>query len=299
VSDAPRCTVVIPTYNRSALLRHSLDALTRQRMPTDAFEVIVVDDGSTDDTAEVADGYRDRLDLRYHHQPDEGFRAGAARNLGIADARSDICVFVDSGVMLHTDALHQYEASHHATPGPAVVLGYLYGFSDTGANHDLVAERLDVDDLDASIERLQARRECRDIRELFYDRYGEDLTRIPAPWQIFWTASVSADTTLLRAVGGFDEAFRTWGGEDVDLGYRLHRAGATFVFNRQAKAVHLPHERLAHAQVESVRVNQRYMAGKYRTPVIDLLADLPVERYFDFNDLVAALPAQPAPGGRG
>ncbi|TDB74356.1 glycosyltransferase family 2 protein, partial [Micromonospora sp. KC723] len=54
MSDAPRCTVVVSTYNRSALLRHTLDSLTRQRMPADQFEVIVVDDGSSDDTADVA-----------------------------------------------------------------------------------------------------------------------------------------------------------------------------------------------------------------------------------------------------
>ncbi|MDG4792789.1 glycosyltransferase [Micromonospora sp. WMMD1082] len=293
MSDALRCTVVIPTYNRSELLRHSLDSLTRQRMPANQFEVIVVDDGSTDDTADVATSFQDRLDLRYHYQPDEGFRAAAARNIGIADARSPICVFTDSGVMLHADNLNQHVASHQSTTGPAAVLAYVYGCTDTGEYSRLVAECLDVDDLDGSIARMQAKRECRDIRELFYDRYGEDLTRIPAPWQIFWTGNVSAQTTQLRAVGGFDEQFRTWGGEDLDLGYRLHLNGATFIFNRQAKAVHIPHERVLHTVIESGERSHRYMAEKYRTPVIDLLADLPMERYFDFNELVAGLPAQP------
>nr|WTA64406.1 glycosyltransferase [Micromonospora sp. NBC_00855] len=292
MSEAPRCTVVIPTYNRSALLRHSLESLTRQRMPADQFEVIVVDDGSTDDTADVAARFQGRLNLRYHHQPDEGFRVAAARNIGIADARSPICVFVDAGVMLHPDNLDQHLASHEATPGPAAVVAYVYGLSDTGESNRLVAERLDVHDIDGSIERMQARRECRDIRELFYDRYGENLTRIPAPWQIFWTANVSADTAQLRAVGGFDEQFRTWGAEDIDLGYRLHRGGAHFIFNRRAIAVHIPHEKVLQAAIESDKGNHRYMAGKYRTPVMDVLADLPMERYFDYNELVAGLPAQ-------
>ncbi|WFE28717.1 glycosyltransferase [Solwaraspora sp. WMMD791] len=288
MSEAPRCTVIIPTYNRSELLSHTLESLTRQQLPADQFEVIVVDDGSTDDTADTATHFHDRLDLRYHHQPDEGFRVAAARNIGIADARSPICVFTDAGVLLHTDNLTQHLASHQATPGPAAVLPYLYGFSGDDTNIDAVAERLDLHDLDGSIERLQAKRECRDIRELFYDRYGEDLTRVPAPWQIFWTGNASADTAQLRAVGGFDENFRTWGGEDIDLGYRLHRAGTHFTFNRHAKAVHIPHERAFDELMASATVNYRYMAEKYRTPSMRILAELPPRQFLDFNELVGA-----------
>ncbi|GAA0368789.1 glycosyltransferase [Micromonospora gifhornensis] len=288
MSSGLKCTVVIPTYNRSALLWHTLDSLTRQHMPADEFEVIVVDDGSTDNTAKIAASFQDRLDLRYHYQPDEGFRAGTARNVGIADARSPICVFTDDGVMLQADNLNQHVASHEATPGPTVVLPYIYGFSGDDSNFKVVGERLDVNDLDGSIERLQAKRECRDIRELFYDRYGEDLTRIPAPWQIFWTCNISADTAQLRAVGGFDEQFRTWGGEDLDLGYRLHRDGAQFIFNRQAKAIHIPHERPFEKLMHSATLNYRYMAEKYDSPVMRILAELKPRQFLDFNDLVAA-----------
>ncbi|MBM7083813.1 glycosyltransferase [Micromonospora humidisoli] len=288
MSDVPRCTVVIPTYNRSDLLRHSLESLTRQRMPADEFEVVVVDDGSCDDTADVAASFQSRLNLRYHYQSDEGFRAAAARNIGIADARAPICVFADDGVMLHADNLIQHVASHEATPGPTAVLPYLYGFSGDDTNIEVVTERLDLDDIDASIERMQAKRECRDIRELFYDRYGEDLTRVPAPWQIFWTANVSADTRQLRAVGSFDEKFRTWGGEDIDLGYRLHRAGARFVLNRQAKAVHVPHAKPFDELMKSATQNYRYMAEKYGTALMRLLAELPPKRFLDFNELATA-----------
>lgn len=256
-------------------------------MPADRFEVIVVDDGSSDDTADVTAGFQDRLNLRYHFQRDEGFRVAAARNIGIMDARSPICVFTDAGVVLHADNLNQHVASHQAAPGPAAVLAYLYGYSGDDTNIDVVRERLDVDDLDGSIERMQAKRECRDIRELFYDRYGENLTRLPAPWQIFWTGNVSADTNQLRAVGGFDEQFRTWGGEDIDLGYRLHRAGAHFMVNRDAKALHIPHEKPFDALLDDAAGNYRYMAEKYGTPMMRILAELPPRRFLDFNEVAA------------
>ncbi|WP_408666841.1 glycosyltransferase, partial [Jatrophihabitans sp.] len=54
-----RCSVVIPTYNRAELLRRTLDSLIGQDLGRDAFEVLVVDDGSSDGTAELARGYRD------------------------------------------------------------------------------------------------------------------------------------------------------------------------------------------------------------------------------------------------
>ena len=73
---APRCSVVIPTYNRVELLRRTLDSLVTQRLPSSEFEVLVVDDGSTDSTALLVDNYRDRLAVRYFFQPDEGWRAG-------------------------------------------------------------------------------------------------------------------------------------------------------------------------------------------------------------------------------
>src|SRR5690242_9309524 len=94
-SRRPLCSVVVPTYDRMALLRRTLESLARQDLGVDAFEVLVVDDGSTDDTPAVAREYADRLRLRYFQRPDEGFRVAAARNVGITHATGDVCVFVD------------------------------------------------------------------------------------------------------------------------------------------------------------------------------------------------------------
>ena len=99
-----RCTVIVPTYNRRRLLELTLDSLAGQDLPRDRFEVLVVDDGSSDDTADVVREFEDRLDLRYFYQPDEGYRVARARNVGIRHARGEICVFVDSGVLLHSGA---------------------------------------------------------------------------------------------------------------------------------------------------------------------------------------------------
>jgi len=78
--------VIVPTYNRSWLLRETLRQLTRQSLPVADFEVIVSDDGSSDDTAEVVTEFANRLRIRYHFQQDLGFRAAAVCVPGAADA---------------------------------------------------------------------------------------------------------------------------------------------------------------------------------------------------------------------
>jgi hypothetical protein len=86
----PLFSVIIPTYNRAALLREALDTVFAQTF-TD-YEVIVVDDGSTDETTSVVSRYGGRI--RFFKQQNQG--PGAARNLGIANARGKYIAFLDS-----------------------------------------------------------------------------------------------------------------------------------------------------------------------------------------------------------
>ncbi|MFF2078268.1 glycosyltransferase [Kitasatospora sp. NPDC058162] len=270
----PDCTVIVPTYNRSALLRHTLDSLARQRLaPGGTFEVIVVDDGSADDTAEVVAGYRHRLDLRYFFRKDEGYRVAAARNTGIADARGGICVFVDSGVLLHSGALAAHLAAHRGAEGPIAVTGYVHCFNEGNEDGEQILREIDFTDPDASLRRFTEQRRWPDLRESYYARYGEDLGALTAPWLMWWTCHVSADTAQLRRVGGFDEAYRSWGAEDVDLGYRLHRAGARFVLRRDASSLHVPHPKSYLDNMASAAANYRYFARKFDTPAARLVPD--------------------------
>ena len=89
----PKVSVVIPTYNRAKDLRRCLDSLMAQDF--DDFEVIVCDDGSTDNTAEVVDDYISLLDISYSY--DENFGGPARpRNRGVNLARAEYIAFLDS-----------------------------------------------------------------------------------------------------------------------------------------------------------------------------------------------------------
>lgn len=264
---SPRCSVIIPTYNRVTLLQHTLDSLLRQTLPPDDFEVVVADDGSSDGTDELVARYARRLNLTYRYQPDEGFRAAKARNLGLRAARGPVAVFVDSGVLLASDALEVHCTAHEASTTPLAVTGYVWGYAD---EHQVPPSRIAVDDVDRTISEIARDDRYRDKRELYYERYGERLDTLMAPWVVFWTCNASAGTDLIRDVGMFDEAFQSWGGEDLDLAYRLHRAGATFVLRRDAVALHYPHTRV---DWRLGRPNNRYFAEKYDTPITRLRAD--------------------------
>lgn len=285
MSRQPACSVIIPTYNRLELLRLTLESLTRQDLGTGAFEVLVVDDGSSEPTAEVIAAFERRLRVRYFYQPDEGFRAAAARNVGIAHATADVCVFVDSGVLLHSQSLSAHIRSHSGD-APVAVIGYLYCFNHDNEDAAEMLATLDFRAVDGTIARLHEQGRWLDARERFYARHRDALDDLPAPWVMFWAGNVSASTAQLRSIGGFDESFRCWGGEDVDLGYRLHRDGARFVLNRDARGLHHPHEKSHEANSEVQRDNLRYIADKYDTPISRLLKIDPPLSFYTINDYI-------------
>lgn len=263
-------SVIIPTYNRAELLRRTLNALCRQRGA--AFEVIIADDGSSDRTRETAAEFTDRLTLRYFFQEDQGFRAAAARNLGIREARGDICVFLDSGVLPATRFVEYHTTLHQASPDQRLaIVGYTWAYRSSLPFSRETAAAIDPDDVDESIVRLASFPDGRDIRdEFFYSPQGEDLYAQPAPWVTFWACNVSVRREDLFVVGLFDEYFQDWGFEDLDLGYRLFRSGVRFQLSRQAAAVHLPHQRDEDAGRRSDHANKLYFHSKFRNRVSEL-----------------------------
>jgi glycosyltransferase involved in cell wall biosynthesis len=286
LSGLPLCTVIVPTYNRKRLLELTLESLDKQNLPRDRFEVLVVDDGSSDGTADLVRGFEKRLDLRYFFQPDEGYRAAQARNVGISHARGEICVFVDSGVLLHSETLSAHVASHEAAAQPLALNGYVFCFNLDNEDAALIRKFVDVDDIDTTIASMTQTGAWPDLREDFYSRYTDDFGHAPAPWLMRWDCNSSARTEQLRMVGGYDEAFRRWGGEDIDLAYRLHRAGARFAVNRAASSIHYPHDKDHTKNAKSAQYNYRYMARKYRTPITRLLTEVPEIDFGSLNEVI-------------
>lgn len=238
-------SVVVPTFNRAQLLSSTLESLRLQRIDDGLrFEVIVCDDGSSDNTREIIDRYAGQVDLRYAWQPDRGHRVAAARNMGIALAQYSVTAMIDCGALASPSFVQQHYLLHQPfvlehEALPVAVIGNTRGY------------RLDLDDSSAGAQVI--RHSSVDIAlELaaadprYEDDRMQDAARIKfgdLSWRQFWTTNVSVPTSVIRSIGGFDATFEGWGGEDIELGFRLGQHGAQFVWSEEAWALELPQPR--------------------------------------------------------
>lgn len=260
-------SVIVPTYNRSKLLDYTLNSLVLQSMSKSDFEVIVSDDGSTDNTLEVVKKYQEKLNLKYVFQEDKGYRPGSARNGGIRNSEGMVCVMVDSGVILNSNCLEEHYRLH-VNKGPnAVAIGYVYGF-DQGDGMITVLKKLIIpEDPAASIRFLSKDRMFYDVRDNHYVTYQDNIHDLPAPWFYFWTCHLSASRKQLLSVGLFDEQYDgKWGCGDNDLGYRLQQDGGRFYVLRTAKSIHYPHDTDMKEKLEQGYQNCLYFHNKFQTP---------------------------------
>ena len=214
-------SVVIPTYNRSALLRRCLLSLSDQDYPG-GYEVIVVDDGSEDDTARVVAALEGqvRFPIRYFFQPNQG--PAAARNLGIAHVRGKITAFIDDDHIASATWLSQISR----VPPEGAVVGLC------GRNRSLPG-------------RTRVARYCA-LRGL----HEAPPVRENGAVQYLITGNAAIRTEVLRAVGGFDVRFRAAfrgiapGGEDTALNLSLQRQGFQVFFCPDAITDHQQKESL-------------------------------------------------------
>jgi len=195
-------SVIIVVYDQATTLRWLLASLAAQdyRAP---FEILICDDGSSDETMDVVQqADRDhRLDLRYLWQPDRGFRASRSRNNGIRAAQGDLLIGIDGDQVVDTDFLSRHVASHRRSR--QLVVGPI--------------KRLPLDPpITTSDEALRLGRESRGA-ELFPERQAE-WAGGPYPWMSFLSGNFSC---ARRPEVLFDEGFVGWGGEDRELALRL------------------------------------------------------------------------------
>jgi glycosyltransferase involved in cell wall biosynthesis len=238
-------SVVIATYNRGPILEKCLKALVDQTLPGEAYEIVVVDDGSTDDTPALIDALKTHQPTwQYLWQENRG--RSHARNVGIRMALGELTVFIDSDVVVTRDFLATHLALHEANAGKKV---FVQGLSvNTDRFDDPLSTPINASHFSAAF---------------------------------FATNNVSIPTAYLIEVGGFDESFTEYGWEDLELGLRLKAIGVDIVRSREAVGYHW-HPAFSLADIPGMKRTEEergrmaaYFYRKYPTLDVKLMIQLP------------------------
>ncbi|MEU1965808.1 glycosyltransferase family 2 protein [Micromonospora sediminicola] len=253
-TGTPELSVVMPTFQDPHCLELTLRALARQTLPPDRFEVVVVRDGGSPDGYPEALAAGAGLRLRLVELAERRGRAGV-RNEGVRHAAAPLLVFLDADSWSLPDLLERHLA-HHREPGhPEVLIGRR---DDIGLAHLPAVLRDDP----AAIPRLSPH--GGDMR--FPPDGVPDQRRdwLEVGWTVAYTHNISLSRELFDRVGGFREEFAlSYGMEDIELFYRVDRAGASFGYDDDARVVHLPHHRNMGRNWAEMMANTRSITALY------------------------------------
>ncbi len=201
----PRLSVIIPARNAAHYLAQTLPAL--KSAWADDYELIVVDDHSTDETAQVAEQYGAkvvRLEAGLASAAEDGsashpypaWGASAARNAGVAATRGDVLLFLDADVEVHPDTLRLLLSSLDARPDIAAVFG---SYDDKPVDRHTVST-------------------FKNLMHHYVHQHGN------ADAATFWTGCGAVRREVFHAIGPFNHASLVCA-EDIDYGHRLRDAG--------------------------------------------------------------------------
>jgi glycosyltransferase involved in cell wall biosynthesis len=204
-SSTPSVSVIIPVYNGAHTIAACLESMLNQTYPSDAYEVIVVENGSTDNTSAIAQRYPVRL----LHSEERG--PAPARNLGIAKSEADIVAFTDADCITDRNWLSEL-VGPYADPQIGGVGGAILAYAHSD----------------------------RTIVEMFSDENAPLVNFISGEDEFLphlYTANASYRRSLLNEVGGFNPNLVT--GEDVDISWRVQlQTGAKLRYVPQAIVHH-------------------------------------------------------------
>lgn len=210
-----RSSIIIPVRNNEYYLDLCLSHLQNQDIARSEYEIIVVDDHSTDQSLSVAKSHGVKA-VRA-----DGRGPSSARNTGIMEAQGNILIFLDSDMLVPPDFVRNH-IQFHAFSNRLLLLG---------ARRHLPEGTVQITP--------QYRK---DSREALLERYALNINSIRYPWSIAYTCNVSAPADLVKTTL-FDEEFNGWGLEDVEWAYRMGSQGVNWAFSKRISGYHLYHDR--------------------------------------------------------
>lgn len=255
-------SVIVCSYNRAELLARGLYSLTDQDFPRDRYEIVVVDDGSTDATGAVLDLYASEAPhghfraVRIEKPPDHYRSPARARNVGLREARGWLVVLTDPECLATRRALSIHHRLHST------------------AAHDLIITTspwLVSKEATADMDRVEWKRDVSLLSREFKDPLVR-RAKIDTPWYDAHFISVKRYWAFLNA--GVNERFESWGYESTDFSRRLHWHGLTHSQDADpgADVYHLWHDPVRGYGDHRMALIEGLLNGYDRTSVLDALA---------------------------
>jgi len=201
----PKVSVIVPVYNGGTGLEQCLAAIRASTYSE--YELIVVDNGSTDDSVRVASGYGDRI---LHCPGPSG--PGAARNMGSEHATGDLLIFVDADVVVCPDTLSRLVCHFENSPNVSAVFG---SYDDQPAAENFLSQYRNL------------------LHHFVHQQANSDAAT-------FWGGCGAIRKAVFHTLGGFDQQqYPQASIEDIELGFRLHQLGSRIVLDRSIQVKHL------------------------------------------------------------
>ncbi|WP_342479065.1 glycosyltransferase family 2 protein [Paenibacillus sp. FSL H7-0350] len=292
-------SVIIPTYNKSFFLDLTLAGFAKQSIKN--FEVIIINDGSTDNTESIVKRYENQIDIKYFEQENSG--RSKARNLGMSIARGDIFVFCDDDripvtnfISNHVNHIQNYKNSVSVGLKEAVLSRYTNSvktfyidpsinliecFADFFRRNqelldqigkdkaiDLISTELLQLDLNYYLNKYRLYTCIENFLEVV-EYFDNQLDKFPMNWMLATTGNLALHRFNCESIT-FDENFQGWGIEDNDFAYQLKNAGYDFYFNSNAINFHQEHPRNTGIDRAQAKENIQRFFNKYRTSDIKL-----------------------------
>ena len=261
----PFASVVVVTFNRGDKINPCLEGLKRQAYPKDRYEVIVIDDGSTDDTAELVGAQGIRV---ISHEVNRGIPS--ARNTGLAAARGEVVAYIDDDAIADQDWL-KYLVQPFSDPEVTASGGRTFAYKT-----DHIAERYlsaveygNPAPLGFGKSKNPLWRFLVYLKDMFVP---VSIATKPTEVQAVFGLNCAYRTSVLRAIGGFDEVLLA--AEDAEISTRLRKNGARIIFIPDAIIRHRHRESLDYLIRQTYRRTEHllyyYAKEKKTLPIFPL-----------------------------
>lgn len=245
----PVLSVVLATYARPDVLERNLRHLANQTLNHDAYEVIVIDDGSPDDTPAVVERYKAQAPYRLTFLRHANRGPGYTQNRGIREARGSLVLLIADDILLEPGALAAHVEAHIRRPGRSVVI-------------------------------LGNVRQSPDLPQTAFQRKWDpfEFRRLTAdqelPYTLFWACNISMKRQFMLDHGMFQDERGPAGAaahEDVEVGHRLSQHGLQLFHEPAALGYHYHPETLQTAIARSYQRGRNWDSAFRRMPNVELI----------------------------